>query len=158
MADNSFIEMADILKGLADIGRCFSDSTLVIYLPTAEQKKFIDQVMRRYIEAPPAERAMIHDAFRGCYGLLNMLVGYVYEAAEQVRLTGDASALRAALTAASIEDTLGKVDYRDHLLALAELFVSAEEAGLDPGPSFEEIFGLKDFSKFAVVKSRQQKK
>lgn len=155
MEDCFVIDLSDILKGLADTDRCLSDSTLVIHPPTEEQKLFLDGVLSYYIKTSLKEREEIYNAFRGCYGLLNMLVGYVYRAAEQIRLTGEQTALHAGLAAASIEDSLGKVDYRDRLLALAELFVTAEEAGMDPGPAFESFCGLSGFSEYAVVKSRR---
>lgn len=149
------IDTPDILKGLADIDRSSSDSTLVIHCPTEDQRLLLDRVLSYYIKASAKEREEIYSAFRGCYGLLNMLIGYVYQAAEQIRLTGDQEVLYAGLTAASIENTLGKVDYRDRLLALAELYVTAEEAGMNPGPAFESICGLTGFSEYAVVKSRR---
>ncbi len=155
MADDLKINMPDILKGLADIDRCFSDSTMVIYRPTDEQRFFLDHVLRYYIEIPMDQQNEIFEAFRGRYGLLNMLIGYVYGAAEQIRLTREEVWLRTGLTAASIEDSLGKVDYRDRLLALAEIFVTAEEAGLNPGPEFDRICGIKGFTDYAVVKARR---
>ena len=47
------------------------------------------------------------------------------------------------------------MDYRDLLLVLAELYVVAEECGLDPNPAFQDIAGKSDFSTAAVVKSRR---
>jgi hypothetical protein len=155
MEDYLVIDMPDILKGLADIDRCLSDSTLVIHCPTEDQRLFLDRVLNYYNKASAKEREDIYNAFRSRYGLLNMLIGYVYRAAEQIRLTGDQEVLHAGLTAASIENSLGKVDYRDRLLALAELYVTAEEAGMNPGPAFENLCGLTGFSEYAVVRSRR---
>ncbi|MBP7736284.1 MAG: hypothetical protein KA369_09965 [Spirochaetes bacterium] len=149
--------MHDIKEGLAEIDRRFSDSTLLIYRPDGDQRQLLDRIMIRYIEAPPGEQKDIFEAFRGRYGLLNMLAGYIYDAAERIRSTRDATWLNTALAAASIEESLGKVDQRDMLLALAELYVTAEEAGLDPRPGFETICGLKGFSDYAVVRSRRNK-
>jgi len=149
--------MDDLRKALAEIDRRFSDSTLLIYRPDGDQRQLLDRIMIRYLEASPGEKKDIFEAFRGRYGLLNMLVGYIYDAAEQIRSTRDGSWLKTALAAAFIEESLGKVDERDMLLALAELYVTAEEAGLDPRHDFETICGLKGFSDYAVVRSRRNK-
>jgi hypothetical protein len=150
-------DMDGIRKGLADIDRHFTDSTLLIYRPTEDQERFLNGVLIHYMETTPEQRAAVLEAFRGRYGLLNMLVGLAYTAADRIRSTGEDIWLRIGLTAASIEESLGKVDFRDRLLALAELFVTAEEAGLDPRADFESICGLKGFSDYAVVRSRRQK-
>jgi hypothetical protein len=53
----------------------------------------------------------------------------------------------------------GQLDYRDVLLALADLYVSVEEAGLDPESEFEAL-GIQlpeNFHTYAVVRSRRSR-
>ena len=88
---------------------------------------------------------------------MNQLLGIVYSSAEQLRATQDVKWLRTRAAAASMQG--GHLDYRDFLLALADLYVSAEEAGLDPESEFEAMgVGLpEDFHTYAVVRGRRSR-
>lgn len=137
--------------------QCHSSSSLVIYAPKQEHRQFFDDLCQIYLDAPKRERWLIRDAVSGRKGVSNCLLGYVYESAKQVRSTGNRRWLRIGLAAAAIQT--GSNDYRDSLMALAELFVTAEEAGIDPNPDFEGIGGgiPADFHKHAVVKGRRKR-
>jgi hypothetical protein len=93
-----------------------------------------------YLEAAPEQRAEIRAAVSDKNGLLSALLSYVYRAAEQIQSPADREWLRRGLAAASIENC--RKDYRDVLLALAELYVSAEQAGLNPRPDFKAVSRL----------------
>ena len=89
-------------------------------------------------------------------GILNHLLGYVRQAAERLRARGEASWLRIGLAAAAMQQ--GGYDPRDVLLAQAELYVTAEEVGLDPRPAVEAIGGVpSNFETYAVVRSRRDR-
>ena len=150
------MNMKDMRNTLSEMDPLFPDSALLIYRPGPEQRGFLVRLLDLYAGAPQAERDEIENALRGRYGLLNLMLGCVYDAAGMIRSGGDAAWLVRGLTAAAIESSLGRVDERDRLLALAELWVTAEEAGLDPGPWFERICGLPGFSEYAVVRSRRR--
>jgi len=146
----------DHLRGQLEVveEQC-SSSALVIYKPMQAHKPFFRDLCRIYFDASRRERRLIRDALADKKGVLNCLLGYVYESAEQVRATGNRCWLQVGLAAASLQE--GGYDYRDFLLALAELYVIAEEVGIDPKPEFEAMGGgiPADFDRYAVVKSRR---
>jgi hypothetical protein len=73
-------------------------------------------------------------------GVLSALLGYIYTSASRLQSSADGEWLRKGLAAASIENC--SVDYRDVLLALAELYVAAEKVGIDPKPHFGAVAEL----------------
>jgi hypothetical protein len=98
------------------------------------------------------------------------LLGYVYTSASRLQSSADGEWLRKGLAAASIENC--SVDYRDVLLALAELYAAAEKVGIDPKPHFAAVAELSssdapqggmtplrkmlaDLHSYAVLKERQ---
>ena len=139
-----------------------------------EINAFYDQLMPQYLGAVDAEREQIRSLFQKKRGLQNVLLGFAYRAADGINSPSDIPLLRLGLAAMSIEDF--SVDYRDSLLALAELCVRAERAGIDPRPVFDEIAEmssaqvstggaknptckiLKDFQTYAVLNERRQMK
>ena len=139
-----------------------------------EINAFYDQLMPQYLGAVDAEREQIRSLFQKKRGLQNVLLGFAYRAADGINSPSDIPPLRLGLAAMSIEDF--SVDYRDSLLALAELCVRAERAGIDPRPVFDEIAEmssaqvstggaknptckiLKDFQTYAVLNERRQMK
>ncbi|MBN1995002.1 MAG: hypothetical protein JW953_20070 [Anaerolineae bacterium] len=102
-----------------------------------EMYALLDELCPAYLEATPAEREKIRAAASDKDGLLSALLGYVYKSARQIRCPADREWLRRGLAAVSIENC--RKDYRDVLLALAELYVLAEAAGLNPKPDFRAI-------------------
>ena len=139
-----------------------------------EINAFYDQLMPQYLSAADAEREQVRSLFRKKRGLQNTLLGFAYRAADRINSPSDIPLLRLGLAAMSIEDF--SVDYRDSLLALAELCVRAERAGIDPRPIFDEIAEmssiqvstggskkptsqvLKEFQNYAVLNERRQTK
>lgn len=151
------IDLDNLLDQLEVIeGQC-SSSSLVIYAPKDEHEWFFNSLCRIYLDASCRERRSIRSAVTGKKGVLNCLLGYVYESAEQVRVTRDKRWLQIGLAAAVIQQ--GGYDQRDYLLALAELYVTAEEVGLEPQLEVEAIGGgiPTSFDRYAVVRSRRKR-
>lgn len=109
--------------------------TLIISTPCEEHRALFEDLCRAYLEAAPRQRKVIRNAVRIRNGILNHLLGFIHETARGVRETGDVMLLRTGLAAAAIRGD--GPDPRDYLLALAELYLSAEDAGLDPQAWFE---------------------
>ena len=146
-----FNEIRDQLEA---IEKRYTSSSLVIYMPLQEHKKFFNDLCQIYLDATDRERWLIRDAVADKKGVLNCLLGHVYESAKQVLATRNKHWLQIGLAAASIQK--GGYDYRDFLLALTELYVTAKEVGIDPKPEFKAIgSGIPaDFHKYAVVRAR----
>jgi len=156
-SSDTSINLNDIRDQLEAIEKQCPSSSLVIYAPMQEHKQFFNDLCQIYLDAPYRERWLIRDAVADKKGVLNCLLGHVYESAKQVRATRNRRWLQIGLAAASIQK--GGYDYRDFLLALAELYVTAEEVGIDPKPEFEAIgSGIPaDFYTYAVVRSRRER-
>jgi hypothetical protein len=110
---------------------------VVLYYPTEAQDAFFRQMCLTYLEAAPKERERMRRLVSEKGGVLNRLLGLTYQSAKRLRETADPIWLRIGLAAASLENC--RFDFRDYLLALAELYVAAEEAGLDPRPEFRKV-------------------
>ncbi len=139
-----------------------------------EINAFYDQLMPQYLGAVDAEREQVRSLFRKKRGMQTALLGFAYRAADGINSPSDIPLLRTGLAAMSLEDF--SVDYRDTLLALAELCVRAERAGIDPRPLFDEIAEmssdqvstggstkptkqvLREFQNYAVLNERRQMK
>ena len=141
------------------------------YDPYQPLYALFDQLCPYYLEAMPQERTEIRAAASDKAGVLSALLGYVYTSASRLQSSADREWLRKGLAAASIENC--SVDYRDVLLALAELYVAAEKVGIDPKPHFAAVAELSssdtprggmtpvremlaDFHSYAVLKERQE--
>jgi hypothetical protein len=142
------------------------------YDPYQEIYAFLDQLCPAYLTATPQERAAIRSAVSEKNGVLSALLGYVYKSAKQIRSGSGEEWLRRGLAAISIENC--RKDFRDVLLALAELYVAAEEAGIKPQPEFRAVARLSsrekprggttpvskmlaNFSKYGALKERRRK-
>jgi hypothetical protein len=110
------------------------------YDPYQEMYELFDRLCPAYLEATPRERSQIRRSVADKSGILSALLGYTYRAAKRIRAPADREWLRWGLAAVSIENC--SRDFRDTLLALAELYVSAEEAGLKPRTDFRAISRL----------------
>jgi hypothetical protein len=109
-------------------------SALMIFRPSEEQGQFFNHLCQIYLTSSSEQRARIRTAVSDKRGILNHLLGHVYRSGQQIRSSSDRHWLRVGLAAASIENCSS--DYRDFLLALAELYVAAEIAGINPRPDF----------------------
>lgn len=132
--------LEELLAQLNAVAPQLPDSALRLYEPQPEHAQFFDDLTRAYLAADDEERQAIRQAASEKPGLLNHLTGYVYKSAHQLHPPADRAWLQSGLAAASIENC--SVDFRDSLLALAELFLAAEAAGLDPRPDFETVAKL----------------
>jgi hypothetical protein len=115
-------------------------SNLVIYRPSEEQGQFFDYLCQIYLAASHEQCARIRTVVSDKRGILNHLLGHVYRSARRIHSSIDGQWLRIGLAAASIENCSS--DYRDFLLALAELYVAAESAGIDPRRDFKAIAAM----------------
>jgi hypothetical protein len=115
------------------------------YDPILAIYALLDEICPAYLEASPEERASIRTAVSDKNGILSALLGYAYRAASRIQSPADRQWLRQGLTAISIENC--SRDYRDVLLALAELFIAAEEAGIQPRPEFNAVSRLSSAEK-----------
>jgi hypothetical protein len=132
-------------------------SSLLINIPESPKTEqlFHDLCERAILDDTGQERYWMHEAIKDKKGLLSCFLGYIYTAADKLRETKDLHWLHVGLGASILQD--GYPDRRDYLLAMAELYITAEEAGLDPRPAFE-LIGYKngsDFGDLAVVKSQR---
>jgi hypothetical protein len=110
------------------------------YDPYPEMYALFDRLCPAYVTATPSSRAAIRDAVADKPGVLHALLGYVYRAANLVQSPGGEDWLLRGVAAASIGN--GARDVRDLLLALAELYVAAEAAGIPPRPAFRKVAAL----------------
>ncbi len=123
------------------------DAQRAKYDPYTAIYGLLDELCPAYLGASTEQRAAARAAVDDKPGLLSALLGYAYRAAERLRSSADrlrSSAdrewLRRGLAAISIENCAR--DYRDVLLALAELYVAAEEAGIEPRSDFKVVSRL----------------
>src|ERR1044072_3807122 len=113
------------------------------YDPYQDMYVLLDQLCSIYLTASSQQRAEIRAAARDKEGIWSGLINYIYRAAERVQSSADKEWLRLGLAAASIEDC--SIDFRDTLMALAELYVAAEKASIDPEPDFREVAELSSY-------------
>lgn len=82
------IKLNGIKNQLKAIEKQCNSSSLFIYTPKLEHRQFINDLCRIYLDAPHRERWLVRDAVSGSKGVLNCLLGHVYESAKQVLSTG----------------------------------------------------------------------
>jgi hypothetical protein len=103
-----------------------------------ELHALLDEFLSLYLEADEDQRLLIRNSFEDKKRLRKYLHSYVGgRAAPLLRSTGEARWLRLGLAAASIVDQ--RVDYRDLLICLVELWLAAEEAGIAPARYFSGV-------------------
>lgn len=110
------------------------------YDPYQAIYELLDELCPAYLEASAERRAAVRVAVSDKNGVLSALLGYAYRAAKRIQSPADREWLRRGLAAISIENCAR--DYRDVLLALAELYVVAEEAGIRPRSEFTAVSKL----------------
>jgi len=120
--------------------RAIKEKQRARYDPYQAIYALLDELCPAYLEAPAEQRAVVRAAVSDKRGVSSALLGYAYRAAERVRSSADREWLRRGLAAISIENC-GR-DYRDVLLALAELCVAAEEVGIEPRADFRAVSRL----------------
>ena len=110
------------------------------YDPYEATYALLDELCPAYLEAPTEGRAAVRAAVSDKKGVPSALLGYAYRAARRIQSPTDREWLRRGLAALSIENCCR--DYRDVLVALAELYVAAEEAGIGPRADFRAVSKL----------------
>ena len=110
---------------------------LSVFDPYKNITLLLDQLCNAYLTASSQEREQIRNAVSNKEGVLSVLVSRIRKAADDLRASGNQEDLLEGLAAASIEN--GQTDFRDLLVALAELYVAAEEVGIDPKPHFQTV-------------------
>jgi hypothetical protein len=94
----------------------------------------IEQLCAAYVAADQAGRAEIRAFAAQRKSLGDVLGRFANQAATRVTCAADGPRVAQALTALAIENC--PTDYRDTLMTLADLYVAAEQAGVDPRPLF----------------------
>jgi hypothetical protein len=120
--------------------RAVRERQLAKYDPYPAIYELLDELCPAYLEASAPERAAVRAAVSDKNGVLSALLGYAYRAAKRIQSPADREWLRWGLAAISIENC--SRDWRDVLLALAELYVVAEEAGFKPQSDFTAVSKL----------------
>lgn len=119
---------------------------------------YFDTHYEDYVYATPDERAQIRKFVKGSLFHSNRiaytLLMYVKQnALRNLKSTGDPVWMRRALAAISMDNFSGKFDDQAYVVypmqgdctfLLADLYVTAEEKGLDPKSTFEEIANISD--------------
>lgn len=98
----------------------------------------VDELCGLYLHAGEEQRQLIRSLMDGKERVRKYLHSYIGgRAASLVRSTGEPGWLDLGLAGASIANQ--KVDYRDLLIALGELWLAAEQVGLEPAGHFSAV-------------------
>ncbi len=101
-----------------------------------EIQKAVGDLCEAYLQATPEQRERIRGLLDGKDNLRNHIYNYISASATWIRSSADRRPLERALAAAAIEDS--RVDYRDLLMSLGDVWLAAERAGIAPGPAFRD--------------------
>src|SRR5512133_2157316 len=132
-------DLQALLDKLTALDEQYPYSSLLINVPSSEEteKLFTELCLRALHGNESYASTHIKEAIKGKPGLLSCFLGYMYTATEKIRETRDIYWLEVGLGASILQD--GYPDWRDYILAMAELYVTAEQCGLDPDPTFKLI-------------------
>lgn len=146
--------LEDLLAQIPLIEQQSGYDALNIYAPAEDHTDFYHSLCRLYLAASLSQRANIQKAIVDKAGILNNLLGYIYQCAEQLQTTHHRDWLMVGLAAAAIRGD--GPDFRDFYLALTELYIAALEVGIDPIDEFNAIQGgvPTDFHTYAVLRIR----
>ncbi|BCY17442.1 hypothetical protein hrd7_12910 [Leptolinea sp. HRD-7] len=127
--DSQFQTLLDKLFLLADI---YSYSPLLINIPkSGESQALFRELCLRAINGPGEyDVYWIKETIKDKKGIVSAFLGYVYTAANKLRETKDIIWLEIGAGATML--AADYPDWRDYILAVAELYVTAEECGFDP--------------------------
>lgn len=125
--------LLDKLYLLADI---YSYSPLLINIPESGGSQELFRVLchRALICSGEYDRYWISETIKDKKGIVSAFLGYVYTAADKLRESKDVFWLEVGAGATIFANDYP--DWRDYILAVAELYVTAEECGLNPDPVF----------------------
>ncbi len=149
------ISLEYIILGICELEEKTQNCAMVYCAPEKNDIDFYLGMCEFFEKSADSERNKIFEALNGKNGILNRLLGLVFESADNLKKTGDVFWLQTGLTAAKIQGD--RLDPRDFLLALAELYFASKEAGIDPDLFFENSKGAipSNFKDYAVVKNRR---
>jgi len=120
----------DLDRGLREL-----DASLRLkHDPRDELHPLFERLCGAYIEGDAARRADLRTFLAERKLLARLVARYANFLATAIKQPADASLLVSALAAVAIENS--SADYRDTLMTLADLYVAAETAGIDPQPAF----------------------
>lgn len=105
--------------------------------PHAEVSAALDELCAHFLEAGPQERARIRAWIGASRAMLGALWSYAVGSAEVVAGADAEERLTLGLTALSIDD--GRTEIADVWRVLADLWVAAVRAGVDPRPAIERV-------------------
>jgi hypothetical protein len=109
---------------------------LLEYDPYADLFAMLEELCSLYLSSDAATRSQVREMIAD-RNMADWVRFYAEQLAQNINGPEDVGMLRQALAAISIENC--GIDYRDTLLSLANLYVKAEESGLDPKPHFADI-------------------
>jgi hypothetical protein len=96
----------------------------------------LDEVCEVYLESDPQRCAVIRGLVHR-HEIRRLLGEYIGHASQVLAQGGRPEWLDRALAAASIDDQ--RVDYRDWLMSLGDIYLSARTHGIDPAPAFKRV-------------------
>jgi hypothetical protein len=108
--------------------------------PQPDLFRWFEKLCANYLTCDAGGRAEMRDRVGNRRRLGQLIHGYADWLAAEIRHADDTQKLQLALAAVLI-DNCGS-DYRDTLLTLADLFVSAEQAGIEPMAVFKSMSAL----------------
>jgi hypothetical protein len=110
------------------------------YDPYPEIYSLFERLCAAYLGCDSTGRMKIRDFVAARKTPRTLLWMYVGELSKQIKCGDDVDQLTLGLAAVSIENCGS--DYRDTLTTLADLYVRAEEVGIDPRPIFDAVADL----------------
>jgi hypothetical protein len=162
-------KLPDYQREMAEI----EQQQLARYDPDEAISGLLDQLCSYYLTAPSEARASIRALVQRQNEdfMETTLFAYIRRGTLRLQTTGDPALLLNGLAAASIENA--RLDFRDSNRTLADLFVTAERAGIDPTPHFVAVAELSsgdiptggpssmkdtliNFNEYAVVEERRR--
>ena len=147
------LTLSNLPRLLMAIEKQSPHDSLTFYLPSEENNAFYSELCALYLRLVESERGKMRQLVNPFEGVQNNLVAYSYDCVKNLRSSREEYWLKIGLSAAALADA--STDERDMLLLYAELFVSAEEIGLDPEAAYKTLCPISNFENYAVVKSRR---
>ncbi|HYO24874.1 MAG TPA: hypothetical protein VEQ85_07985 [Lacipirellulaceae bacterium] len=111
-------------------------SLRAVHDPRSELHPLFAQLCAEFAAASPAQRDAMRAFVARQQKLGGLLWRYANHLAGSIASTGDAGLLPTALAAVALENCAA--DFRDTLMTLADLYVAAESAGIDPAAAFRQ--------------------
>lgn len=128
--------------------------------PTEEVFLFLDEACDFYLAALPPQREQMRYILNASYGpallllmkkplsarewsyrpLFEACYHYGFRAAQKLQESADQLWLQRGLASVSLEET--RIDFRDSLVVLRELYLTAIAQGIDPDPVFQAVAQL----------------